>query len=709
MVHRVEREIGGRLFSIETGKVAKQAEGAVTVRYGDTLVLVTAVASDEEVEEADFFPLLVEYREQSYAAGKIPGGFFKREGRPREKEILSCRLIDRPLRPCFSKNFKNEVQIVAMVLSADQENDSDVPAIVGASAALMISDIPFAGPIGAVRMGKLGDEFIVNPTFSQLEESLLNLVIAGTKESVVMVEAEAREISEEDILRAIELGHEEVRLLCQLQEELVRLAGKPKREIPLEETSPELYRILEEMTLERIQKASILSSKEQRQGAMKSIIQEAIEQLKEQFPENGKRIRRIIEELQRRNVRQMILKEGRRIDGRGLFDLRPISCEVGILPRTHGSALFTRGETQSLAVTTLGTVSDEQKVEDLEGESYKSYMLHYNFPPFSVGEIRPLRGPQRREIGHGALAERAIEPVIPKEEVFPYTIRIVSDILESNGSSSMASVCSASLSLMDAGVPIKAPVAGIAMGLVMEDNQIAILSDIMGIEDHLGDMDFKVAGSRQGITALQLDIKISGVTLDILRKALREARKGYLQILDLMEKTIATPRPELSIYAPRILTLQISKDKIGDVIGPGGKVIRKIIDETGAKIDIEDDGKVTIASIGPEGGKKALEMIKALTEEVEVGKIYLGKVTKIAIFGAFVEILPGKEGLVHISQLERHRVARVEDVLREGDEVLVKVMGIDEQGRINLSRKAALPPVRQAPVRQTPLRRGRIS
>ncbi|MEW6685412.1 MAG: polyribonucleotide nucleotidyltransferase [Candidatus Edwardsbacteria bacterium] len=690
MIHKLDLESGGRILSLETGKVAKQADGAVTVRYGDTVVLVTAVASDEVSEEQDFFPLQVEYREPSYAAGRIPGGFFKREGRPREKEILSARLIDRPLRPLFPESFRHEVQIVAMVLSSDQENDSDVLAMIGASAALGISDIPFFGPIGAVRIGKLNGEFVVNPTFTQLDISLLDLTVAGTAESITMVEGGAKEISEEEILKALSLAQQEIQKIVKIQEELISVCGKPKRGIVPEIVIPELVKAVEELTLEEIRIANTLPAKEQRQTAIRSIIEKANTFLKEKFPEQEGKIKEIVEEIQKRDLRRMILEEGKRADGRNLSEIRLISCEVGVLPRTHGSALFSRGETQSLAVTTLGTASDEQIVEDLEGESSKSYMLHYNFPPFSVGEVRPIRGPGRREIGHGALAERAVAPVIPSEDVFPYTIRVVSDILESNGSSSMASVCGASLSLMDAGVPIKSNVAGIAMGLVVEDEKVAILSDIMGLEDHLGDMDFKIAGTKEGITALQLDIKIKGLKLEILRKALEQAHTGRMHILETMERTLAKPRDELSIYAPRIISIMIPKDKIGDVIGPGGKVIRAIQEETGTKIEIEDDGKVTIAGVGGEGTKKALRKIEELTAVPEVGKIYRGKVKRLTSFGAFVEFLSGQEGLVHISELERRRVERVEDVIKEGEEVLVKLIKIDEQGRYNLSRKQAL-------------------
>jgi polyribonucleotide nucleotidyltransferase len=692
MVHDVEMDLAGRRLRIETGSVARQADGAVLVRYGDTVVLVTAVSPEEQPEDKGFLPLLVEYREQAYAAGKIPGGFFKREGRPREKEIVSSRLIDRTIRPLFPEGYHHEIQIVAMVLSADQENDSDILAVTGASAALSISDIPFLGPVSCVRIGRLGDEFVVNPTFAQLDESSLNLVVAGTAQSLIMVEAGAREVPDSVVLDGFRLAHERIKEVCLLQEKLVTLCGKPKRTFVPPEVDLELVRAIREATLAGITDSDHHPTKEQRQAALTAIVHDAQKMVTERFPGSEAKVEGIVEQIHKEHMIRTILSEGRRVDGRGTPDIRPLDCRVSVLPRTHGSAIFTRGETQSLAVTTLGTVSDEQKIDDLEGESFKSYMLHYNFPPFSVGELRPIRGPGRREIGHGALAERAIAAVIPKEDAFPYTIRIVSDILESNGSSSMASVCSGSLSLMDAGVPIKAPVSGVAMGLAREGEKYLILTDIAGVEDHLGEMDFKVAGTHAGITALQLDIKSTGIPLEILGEALEQAGQAREKILRAMEEVIPRPRAELSAYAPRILTLVIPKDKIGAVIGPGGKVIRKIVEETGAKIDIEDDGRVIIASVGSEGGEKALAMVKALVEEVEVGKIYMGRVTRTMNFGAFVEVLPNQEGLIHISQLAPHRVEKVTDVLKEGDEVLVKVIEIDEQGRINLSRKAALAP-----------------
>jgi polyribonucleotide nucleotidyltransferase len=689
MIHKVELEINDRNLIIESGRVAQQARGSVTVRYADTVILATVVVSDEPRDQ-DWFPLFVEYRQKAYAAGKIPGGFFKREGRPGEKEVLSARLVDRPIRPLFPKGYMNEVQIIISVLSADQENDADILGMIGASAALYLSGCPFQGPIGAVRMGRLGGEYVVNPTFSQLENSDLDIVIAGTKESITMIEGRAKEVPEEDLLGAIEVSRSILDKVIQLQEDLVSLCGKPKMSVEIPPPDEELVAAVTALASEELSRINTIAIKEERQKALASLVESAIGNLSERFPERQKEITEAFQELERADVRRKIIENEQRIDGRKVDEIRPISCEVSFLPRTHGSALFTRGQTQSLAVTTLGTKMDEQKIDALEGESWKSYMLHYNFPPFSVGEVRPIRGPGRREIGHGALAERAIEPVIPADEVFPYTIRIVSDILESNGSSSMATVCAGSLSLMDAGVPVKAAVAGVAVGLVKEGDKVVLLSDILGIEDHLGDMDMKVTGSRAGITAVQMDLKISGVSLELLGQAFERARRGRMAILDIMDETISSPRDELSEYAPRILTLQIDPEKIGDVIGPGGKVIRKITEDTGAQIDIDDDGTITVASVDSEGGQRALEIIKQLTADVEIGQVYTGKVKKITGFGAFVEILPGKEGLVHISQLERHRVARVEDVVNLGDEIQVKVLDIDDAGKIRLSRRALL-------------------
>ena len=688
MESKLQIELGGKTLVVETGKVAKQAHGAALVRLGDTVILATAVEAKQIDEEQDFFPLLVDYREKAYAAGKIPGGFFKREGRPSEKETVSARLIDRTLRPLFPEGYFKEVQIMVMVLSSDQENDADVPGLIGASAALSISEIPFYQPVGAVRVGRLNEQLIANPTFSELEESDINLVVAGTKDFVNMVEGECREVSEADLLSALEFGHEKIKLIVGLQEELRAKVGKPKPQVEPPARTPQLREAVSALGLEKIKEANRTADKLKRQERLEALLDSVTLELLEKFPESEREIKSILQELEKKDVRQMILNEGKRTDGRDIYQVRPITCEVGILPRTHGSALFTRGQTQSLSVATLGTKIDEQRVDDLEGESTKSYMLHYNFPPFSVGEIKFIRGPGRREIGHGALAERAIQPVIPGEEVFPYTVRIVSDILESNGSSSMATVCGGSLSLMDAGVPIKAPVAGIAMGLIKEENQHAILTDILGLEDHLGDMDFKVTGTRQGITAFQMDVKISGVDLSLLGEALTRAKEARLSILDIMQKTIAQPRPELSAYAPRIIILKVKPEKIGDIIGPGGKMIRSIIEQTGAKIDIEDDGSIFIASVDQKGGEAAHELILRLIEEPEIGKEYLGKVKRITTFGAFVEILPGQDGLLHISEIDTRRIDKVEDVLSLGNEIRVKIIGIDAEGKIRLSRKA---------------------
>jgi len=692
MIHRSELELGGRTLSIETGRMAKQADGAVFVQYADTAILATVVATKKSAADRGFFPLSVEYREKAYAAGKIPGGFFKREGRPGEKEILSARLVDRPIRPLFPKEFMSEVQIMISVLSSDQENDADVLGLIGAATALNISDIPFTTPIGAVRVGKIDGQFLVNPTFSQLEESELEIIIAASDESILMVEGKAREVAEEDLLDAIRFGHTNIQHIIERERELVVACGVPKREIPPVEINEELVEAVKNLGLERVHEANTIPDKDQRQQAMDIIIDEVIEKLSEEYPESEKIITNVIREYEKQDMRRLILDENRRVDGRGLDDIRPITCEVSVLPRTHGSALFTRGQTQSLAVATLGTKMDEQRIDDLLGQSWKSYMLHYNFPPFSVGEVRPIRGTSRREVGHGALAERSIEPMIPADETFPYTIRIVSDVLESNGSSSMATVCAGTLALMDAGVPIKEMVAGIAMGLVKEDDRIAILTDILGIEDHLGDMDFKITGSTNGITGFQMDIKMKGISYELLEQALKKARAGRLFILETMAQTISEPRPELSKYAPRITLVKIPVEKIGEVIVPGGKIIRSIIEQSGAKIDIEDDGTVTVAATEPESSRKAIELIESIVAEPEIGKIYSGIVKKTTNFGAFIEIMPGKDGMVHISDLEWHRVNQVEDVLNVGDETMVKVIGIDPAGKVKLSRKATLEP-----------------
>jgi polyribonucleotide nucleotidyltransferase len=679
----------GRVLTIESGRVARQAGGAVLVRLGDTIVMA-AVTSAAVTEDRGFFPLTVDYREKSYAAGKIPGGFFKREGRPSEKEILSARLTDRPIRPLFPEGYGDEVQIMIQVLSSDQENDGDVLGIIAASAALSISDIPFDNAIGAVRVGRIDGQFKLNPLYSELDKSDMNLTIAGTKDFIIMVEGGAQEIMENDMTDALVVGHEYIKRVVALIDDLKRRIGKPKQEVAKRELNLELVSAVTELASAKIKAANRIKEKNIRGEAIEAIKTEITEALAEKFPESEKDIGALIGNIEREDLRNMILNEGLRSDGRGLEDIRDISIETGILPRTHGSAIFTRGQTQALVVTTLGTKIDEQRIDDLLGESFKSYMLHYNFPSYSVGEVRPIRGPGRREIGHGALAERALDPVIPAEEKFPYTIRIVSDILESNGSSSMATVCGGSLALMDAGVPIKAPVAGIAMGLVMEGDRHAILTDILGVEDHLGDMDFKVTGTTQGITAFQMDIKVGGLTIDLMSRALEQAKRARLFVLDKMNQAISAPRPELSPYAPRIISIKIPIDKIGEVIGPGGKMIRSIIEATGAKIDIEDDGTVTIASVDQSAGEAARDRVLALIEEAEVGKVYTGKVKRIAAFGAFVEILPNVDGLVHISELENHRVARVEDVVNIGDEVMVKVIGIDPEGKVRLSRRVLL-------------------
>lgn len=683
-------EVGGRNLIIETGKVAQQANGSVVIKYEDTVLLVTATASKEPREGVDFLPLTVDYEERLYAVGKIPGGFIKREGKPSEKAILSARLIDRPLRPLFPKDFRNDVQIVATVLSVDQDNTPDIVAINGASCALCISDIPFDGPVGAVSVGLIDGKYIINPTVSQSEKSRLNLTVAGTKEAVLMVEAGAHEVTEEEMLEAILFGHEEIKKIVEFQEEIIKEIGKPKMQVQAEEVDAELERAVREYATDKILKAIKIYDKQEREAVIDEINEETLEHFQELYPESEKQIANILYDILKEEVRNMITYEGIRPDGRRDDEIRPISCEVGILPRTHGSGLFTRGQTQVLTVATLGALGDVQILDGLGIEESKRYMHHYNFPPYSTGETRVIRGPGRREIGHGALAERALEPMIPPEEEFPYTIRLVSEVLSSNGSTSMASVCGSTLALMDAGVPIKAPVSGVAMGLIKQDDKITILTDIQGMEDFLGDMDFKVAGTKKGITAIQMDIKIKGIDENILKNALLRAKEARLFILDKMLSVISEPRKELSPYAPRIFSLTVDPEKIRDIIGPGGKTINKIIAETNVKIDIEDDGKVYIAAPNEELGKKAMEIIDKLTQDVEVGGIYLGKILRITNFGAFAEILPGKEGLIHISKLSKDRVKRVEDVVKVGDEILVKVTDIDKQGRINLSHKDAI-------------------
>ena len=690
MAKKVELEFHGRPLSIEVGRMAKQADGAALIQYGETVVLVTAVAAKDLKLDTDFFPLTVDYQEKTFAAGKIPGGFFKREGRPSEKEILTCRLIDRSIRPLFSEGLRCETQVIATVLSADRENDPDVVAMLGTSAALHVSDIPFNGPLAGVRIGRNHGEWVINPTQSQLDESDVDIFLSGSRDAIVMVEGGAQMVPEDEILEALFAGHEAIQPLIEMQEQLRRELGKPKREVPLAKLDAAVVRRVEELALAKLKQALEVPEKLERYKRIAEVKGEVVPQAVGEFPERQKDIKGAFEELKRNVFRGLVIQHERRIDGRGLKDIRPITCEVEVLPRTHGSALFTRGETQALVVTTLGTTSDEQRVDALIGEHFKKFMLHYNFPPFSVGEVKFLRGPGRREIGHGNLAERALLPVLPADDSFPYTIRIVSEILESNGSTSMASVCGGSLSLMDAGVPVAGPVAGIAMGLIKEGEHVRVLSDILGDEDHLGDMDFKVAGTAEGVTSLQMDIKISGVNREIMGQALHQAREGRLHILGIMNAALPAARTNVSGHAPRIITLRVKPDKIREIIGPGGKVIRGIIEATGVKIDVEDDGTVRIASVDEEAAKKAIEMVQRIAAEAEIGKIYKGTVRKIVEFGAFVEIFPGTDGLVHISQLAPGRVHKVTDILKEGDEVMVKVLEIDRQGKIRLSRKEAL-------------------
>jgi len=690
MIFKKDVEIGSKTFSIETGRYARQANGAVMVRYGDTMVLVTAVASSEVAEDQDFFPLQVEYREKTSAAGKIPGGFIKREGRPTEKEILSSRLIDRPIRPLFPDNFMNETQVIAFVLSFDGENDADVLAALGASAALTVSDIPFDGPMAEVRVGRVDGKFIVNPSHSEIDQSDLELVVAGTADSVMMVEGEAKEISEEDLLNALKFAQSEITKLVNIQLELRELAGKKKWNVKNEEVNGELEKDVLELAAEK-SRAIVYSilAKEERSAKNSELKEEVVTALAEKYPEQEKLIAGILSELEKELMRERILNEGIRLDGRNTTQIRPINIELGVLPRTHGSALFTRGETQSLTTVTLGTKNDEQIVDGLREEYTKRFMLHYNFPPFSVGEVGRMTGVGRREVGHGNLAERALKMVFPGEEVFPYTVRVISDILESNGSSSMATVCAGSLALMDAGIPVKRPVSGIAMGLVKEKDNYAILSDILGNEDHLGDMDFKVAGSSDGITAFQMDIKIQGVSFEIMEKALQQAKEGRMHILNIMNEAISQPREKLSEYAPRLISMKIDTDQIGLVIGPAGKTIQGMQRLFGVEINIEEDGTVNIASPNKDSAQKCKEYIKKMTATPEVGEIYDGVVTKLMDFGAFVEILPGKEGLMHISQIDNKRVEKVSDYFKPGDKVRVKLIKI-ENGKFSLSRKELL-------------------
>ena len=698
--------VGGRIMTFQTGKIGKQAGGAIFLRYGDTVVSTFATCSGAPREGIDFFPLTVEFEERMYAAGKIPGGFIKREGRASEKATLSARLIDRPIRPLFPEGFRNDVQVVAEIMSVDQDCTPDITAINATSAALTISNIPFEGPIAAVTVGFVDDEYVINPTVEQSAKSSMLLTVAGTMDAVMMVEASAHQVPEDKILEAIMFGHAEVKKIAKFiadyREEALALGlAKEKDEVKITKVEDRIVVAVKAHSYSKLDAAVRVEEKKAREGAIDEVKAEALSYFEAEFPEDTKAIKSVLEDLVHLIVRKLITDEHIRPDGRAVDEVRPISVEVGILPRTHGTGLFTRGQTQVLTVATLGAARDEQILDGLGLERSKRYIHHYNFPPYSVGETKPMRGPSRRDIGHGALAEKALRPVLPNETEFPYTIRLVSEVLESNGSSSMASVCGSTLSLMDAGVPITAPVAGIAMGLIKEGDNIAILTDIQGLEDHFGDMDFKVAGTSQGITAMQMDIKIKGVSREILLKALTQAKAGRLFILDKMVTVIDKPRAELSTYAPKIITAQIHPDKIRDVIGPGGKTIKKIVEQTGVKIDIEDDGRVFISSVGGDGGDQALKIIQALTQEVEVGKIYKGKVTRVMDFGAFVEVIPGvlgltgKEGLVHISQLAHERVEKVEDIVKVGDEIMVKATAIDKQGRLNLSHKDAMPHVRK--------------
>jgi polyribonucleotide nucleotidyltransferase len=686
-----DMNLQGRTLNMETGRLAKQASGAVLLRYGDTMVLVTATVSDEPREGIDFFPMTVDYEERLYAVGRIPGGFIKREGRPTERAILGCRLTDRSLRPLFPKGFHNSVHIVSTILSMDQDCPPETLSIIGASAALSISKIPFDGPVAAVIVGLIDGRPVINPDQEQIKQSSLHLMLAGTKEAVMMVEAGADEVSKEDVLQCIEAGHEVIKAIIDLQEQMVRDHGQDKMIVTTQELPLDLEEKAAPSIQEGITEALQIADKKEREDRLASVKKDILEKYLIDYPEDENEILKIFEKVLKETLRKMIIEDDKRADGRSAKEIRPIGCEVSILPRTHGSAIFTRGQTQVLNVCTLSALRDMQMLDGLGLEESKRFMHHYNFPPYSVGETGFMRGPGRREIGHGALAERALEPVIPSEDEFPYTIRLVSEVLESNGSTSMASVCSGSLAMMDTGIPVKKAVAGIAMGLIKEAEKVVILSDIQGVEDFLGDMDFKVAGTEDGITALQMDIKIKGIAGAILEEALDRADTGYRHILKIMNETMDKPRPELSPNAPRMIKMQIAIDKIRDVIGPGGRMINKIIDETGVGIDIEPDGRVFIAAVDPEGGKKAKEMIEALVREVEPGEVYTGKVTRVERYGAFVEVLPGKEGLLHISHLDHNRVEKTEDIANLGDEIEVKVLDIDDKGRINLSRKALLP------------------
>jgi polyribonucleotide nucleotidyltransferase len=697
----VEIELKGKNLILETGFIAKQSDGSVLVKYGDTYVLCTVVSEKNPKENLDFVPLTVDYQEKAYSAGKIPGGFFKREGKPTDREVLVSRLIDRPIRPLFPKGFNYETQAIASVLSYGDENIADILSIIGVSAALTISNIPFEGPVGAVRVGRIDGNFVLNPDNEEIEKSDLNFVVAGTEKAVTMVEGGGNEISEETLTEALKFAHEYIKKTVQLQLELKHIAGKQKRVLTSIEDNNQLKDLILKIVADRLESALIVNGKQERQRALNELLNEVVvtinkEEIRKEITADPTKdltseIIKYFDEILKNTIRSNIIEKGLRVDGRKPEDIREIYCKVGILPRVHGSAVFTRGETQALVATTLGTSEDEQKIDSLEGEAFKTFMLHYNFLPFSVGEVKPLRGPGRREIGHGYLAERALTYVIPSKEEFPYTIRVVSDILESNGSSSMATVCGATLSLMDAGVPIKSPVAGVAMGLIQEKDKTVILTDILGMEDHYGDMDFKVAGTSKGITAFQMDVKISGISYDLFQLALEQARLARLKILEKMLEVISEPRKELSPFAPRIYKLSVKPEKIRDIIGVGGKVIKGIIEETGVKIDIQDkEGIVKIASTNEASAKRAIEIIKGITQEAEVGKIYMGKVTRIVDFGAFIEIFPGVEGLLHISQIADKRIQKISDVLKIGEQVPVKVLEIDELGRPRLSRKEAI-------------------
>ena len=691
MTHRIERSFAGRQMVLETGRMAKQAAGSALVRHGDTMVLAAVTVADKQ-SQLPFFPLTVEYREKTYAAGKFPGGFIKREGRPSDEEILAARLTDRSIRPLFSEGFKNEVQVFLYVISADQENDADVLGLTAASLALSLSTVPWNGPIAGVRVARVNGTFVLNPTFAQLEDSDLDLVVAGSADSIAMVEGGALEVTEEDLVEALAFAQRGIADLVASQQELIAKAARPKMSWSADAPAPEVEARVREVVGTRMAEALKHPEKGERQAAVEGVRLAVVEELGAELAEQLKHVLTVIDDIEYETMRRQVLEQRERVDGRDLETVRPITCEVGLLPRTHGSALFTRGQTQALVSTTLGSVSDEQRIDniDVAQETSKSFMLHYNFPPFSTGEVKPVRGGSRREIGHGNLAERALQALLPSYDAFPYTIRIVSEILESNGSSSMATVCGGSLALMDAGVPMKAPCAGVAMGLVKEGEQVAVLTDILGTEDHLGDMDFKVAGTAEGVTAIQMDIKIQGLTLEIVREALAQARRARTHILGEMERALASPRKALSRFAPRILTIKVRPDRIGDIIGPKGKIIRGIQEQTGAEINVEDDGTVTVSSVDGPAGERARDMIAAIVQEPEVGKVYEGVVKSTTAFGAFVEILPGTEGLLHISELAHERVEKTEDVVKKGDVVRVKLLEIDGRGKMRLSRKALL-------------------